>query len=89
MGSLSLPTLIAYGIAVILLLFIMSAFKTPARIFAKLILNAALGMLALVLVNSLGVLVNFHIPVNIYTIITTGVLGIPGFVLTVILTRLY
>jgi pro-sigmaK processing inhibitor BofA len=89
MGSISLPTLIAYGIAVILLLFIISAFKTPVRIISKLLLNSLLGLIALILVNSVGNYLSFHIPVNLYTIFTTGVLGIPGFVLVIILTRIF
>lgn len=89
MGSLNTPTLIAYGVAVVLLLFMVSAFKTPARIIARLLLNGVLGLLALILVNSAGNLINFHIPVNIYTIFITGILGIPGFVLTIILTRIF
>jgi inhibitor of the pro-sigma K processing machinery len=89
MGSLNMPTMIAYGVAVVLLLFIVSAFKTPARIIAKLLLNGVLGLLALIMVNSIGNLINFHIPVNVYTIFITGILGIPGIVLTIILTRIF
>jgi len=89
MGSISLPTLVAYGIAVILLLFIISAFKTPVRIIGKIVLNSLLGLIALVIVNSLGNFFSFHIPINLYTVFTTGILGIPGFVLVIILTHLF
>jgi pro-sigmaK processing inhibitor BofA len=89
MGSISLPTLIAYGIAVILLLFVISAFKTPVRIIGKIILNSLLGLIAIIIVNSIGNYLGFHIPVNLYTVFTAGILGIPGFVLVIILTRLF
>jgi len=89
MGSISLPTILAYGIAVILLLLIITAFKTPARIIAKFVLNAALGLLALIIINSLGNFINFHIPINAYTIFATGILGIPGFVLAVLLINIF
>jgi inhibitor of the pro-sigma K processing machinery len=55
----------------------------------RLVLNAVLGALALLLANWIGGMFGFHIAFNVYTAFIVGTLGIPGFVLLVILKLLF
>ena len=89
MGSISLPTLISYGIAIFILLLIITAFKAPVKIIIKLILNVAIGLFALIIINTMGNYINIHLPVNVYTILTAGFLGIPGVVVIFLITRMF
>ena len=55
----------------------------------RLILNAVLGALALLIVNWIGKPAGFHIAFNVYTAFIVGTLGVPGFILLVILKLLF
>lgn len=53
--------------------------------FLRIIFNSVLGALALYVVNIIGVNFNFHVGLNWYTVIGTGILGIPGVVLIIVM----
>lgn len=79
----------AFAAGFILLLVFSGLFLRPLKVVMKLVLNTLLGALALLLANLIGGLAGFHIAVNVYTAFIVGVLGIPGFVLLVILKLLF
>ena len=56
----------------------------PLKIIIKLILNSLLGGIIIVLINLIGVAVNLHIGLNIFTAIFVGILGIPGAILLIL-----
>lgn len=61
--------------------FFFAPFKYLARLFAWVVIGAAL----LTVVNLAGGLVGFHIAVNAFTVLTAGILNLPGVVLLVCL----
>lgn len=51
----------------------------------KIFFNSVLGALILYVINIIGANFNFHIGLNWCTVIGTGVLGIPGVVLIIVM----
>ena len=60
-------------------------FILPLKFIAKLFLNSLIGTGILLLINLIGGLFNFHIGLNLITIIFVSILGIPGAVLLTII----
>lgn len=82
-------TVLAYAAGLMVLLVFAGLFLKPIRVVMKLVLNTLLGALALFLANLIGGPAGFRIALNVYTAFIVGVLGIPGFVLLVILKLLF
>lgn len=68
--------------AVILMLRI---FTLPIRLFFRLLWNAIVGLVLLVIFNALGGLIGINIGVNLLTCLTAGILGIPGIILLLLI----
>ena len=68
---------------------IMWIFIKPVKIVLRLILNSVAGALALIIFNYVGSLWGISLGVNIFTAAVCGILGIPGFVLLLIIKWLY
>jgi inhibitor of the pro-sigma K processing machinery len=81
--------ILAYIVGIVLLFILGRLLLTPLKILLKLLFNSLLGAVAILLVNWIGGLVGFHIAFNIYTAFIVGTLGIPGFVLLVVLKLLF
>ncbi len=60
----------------------------PLRWVLKLGYNSLLGFISLWIFNLIGSFVDFHLPINIVTVLIAGILGIPGLILLIIL-RVY
>jgi len=60
-------------------------FFTPFRYLLRLFAWAVLGTVLLAAVNLVGGLVGLHIAINIFTVLTAGILNVPGVVLLVLL----
>lgn len=80
---------LAYIIGIILLLVLGRLLFVPLKVVMKLVYNALLGAAAIFLVNLAGGLFGFHVAFNIYTAFIVGALGIPGFILIVILKIIF
>jgi inhibitor of the pro-sigma K processing machinery len=81
--------ILAYGLGLILLFILGRIFIVPLKVVLKLVVNALLGAISIFLVNWVGGFFGFHIALNIYTAFIVGTLGIPGFVLLVILKLIF
>ena len=81
--------ILAYAIGIILLFILGRLLLVPLKVVMKLIYNALLGAIAILAVNFIGGLFGFHIALNIYTAFIVGTLGVPGFVLLVILKLIF
>lgn len=57
----------------------------PIRIVVKLALHAAAGLLSLILLNFLAPLSGVLIPVNAVTVLVSGIFGLPGTALLILL----
>ena len=87
--AMDLGVVLAYAVGIILLIIFGRLLLAPLKVVLKLILNSLLGAAAILLVNWAGSLIGFHIALNIYTAFIVGTLGIPGFLLLVILKLLF
>jgi inhibitor of the pro-sigma K processing machinery len=71
--------ILAFMAGLILMFILVRLFLKPLKVVMKLVLNALLGALALLIANWIGGLFGFHIALNVY----------PGFILLVILKLLF
>jgi len=55
----------------------------PVKLLFKLIINSAIGLLLLLLVNYGAAYFGFVLPINLITVLVAGFLGIPGILLLV------
>lgn len=78
-------TIIVYLACIIFLFLIGKFFILPLKIITKMIGNSILGAILIFIVNLIGGFYNFHIGLNIGTALITGILGIPGVILLIIL----
>lgn len=63
------------------LITLLRLFQAPLRLALKLLVNTALGFLALWAVNATAALTGIALGLNLWNALTIGILGVPGFVL--------
>lgn len=78
-------SIIIYLACIIGLFLLGRIFIIPLKSILKLIGNSVLGGILICVVNLIGGIFNFHIGLNIGTALITGILGVPGVILLVIL----
>lgn len=61
------------------------ALIAPIRLIVKLALHAAAGLLSLILLNFLAPFSGVLIPVNAVTVLVSGIFGLPGTALLILL----
>ena len=79
MDSFSIPLMLAAG--VLLLLLFIRIIRLPLRWLFKLALHAAVGFVALFVLNFLGSGIGIFLELNVFNAVITGVLGVPGVIL--------
>lgn len=76
---------IGYFLVAILGLYILvKVFAWPLKLLFKLIINAVLGVILLIIVNFIGQYFNFYIGINAITALIAGFLGVPGVIFLII-----
>ena len=75
----------AYIGCIVMLIIIGRLFIFPLKKIFKLIINSVIGTALIYIINLIGGNFNFHIGLNWWTILCTGILGIPGVILVVLL----
>lgn len=70
---------------VILLIIIGRLFISPIKFILKFLLNSVIGVLILFLISFLGKFIGLLININIFNIIVSAILGIPGIILILML----
>ena len=81
-------TIFIYLACLIVLFIIGRIFYLPLKHIFKLLLNSVIGGFLIYIVNIVGESFNFHIGLNVGTAIFTGMLGIPGVVVLILLKLL-
>lgn len=76
--------LIFFG-CLIAIIVIAKILAWPFKLILKLIVNIVLGGLLLLVVNTVGAGFGLHVPFNTITALVSGILGIPGVILLIIL----
>jgi len=77
--------ILAYIFGLILLYIAGWVLLGPLRFVFKIIFNSILGGIALIIINFFGGIIGLHIGVNFITALVTGMLGIPGISLILLL----
>lgn len=87
--EINYSVILAYAVGIILLFILGRVLLVPMKVVLKLVYNALLGAIALIVLNFVGGLLGFHITFNIITAFIVGILGIPGLILLVILELMF
>lgn len=74
-----------YIAGIIAACLLMVLFARPIRAIFKIAVNSAIGGVAIVIFNFVSQLFGFFIGVNALTALTVGILGMPGFVMLLML----
>lgn len=77
--------LCGYGLGFFLLYLLLRFLVLPAKIMLRFLLNAVLGGGLLFFLNFLGAAHGFYLPLNPLAALLIGFLGLPGFILLLIL----
>ena len=76
---------LAYALGLLLLYIVGKVLFIPFKIVAKLVYNAIIGGVVLLILNFFGGYIGLHIALNPVTAIVVGFLGVPGIVMLLIL----
>lgn len=76
-------------VCVLLIALLFKILKTPLKWAMKLLLNALSGFIALVVLNFFGAIVGLSLTINFLNCLVTGVLGLPGVILLLIIKYLF
>jgi len=77
--------ILAYAAGILFLFLIGKLLYIPGKILLKLLYNALLGAIVIIVVNLVGGLFSFHIALNIVSAFIVGLMGVPGLILIVAL----
>lgn len=83
--STELGILLAYAIGIFILYVIGYLFLVPIKFLVRLTINSLLGGVFILLVNWMGGSFGVHIPLNFFTAVLVGILGLPGAILLLFL----
>ncbi|MBR0597601.1 pro-sigmaK processing inhibitor BofA family protein [Clostridiales bacterium BAD-6] len=83
--STELGILLAYAIGIFALYVIGYMFLVPIKIMLRLVANSILGGIFIIVVNWIGTTWDVHIPLNVFTAVIVGILGLPGAILLLFL----
>ncbi len=87
--NIDYTAVLAYGLGIILLFILGRMLVVPLKFVMKLVYNALIGGAVLILINLIGGFFNYHMPVNFITAMITGLLGVPGIILLIILKQIF
>lgn len=81
---MELSTVIAFAIGLLLLYVVGILLVIPIKVIIKLIINGLIGGVTLFLFNLIGAYFGLHIPINAFSALIVGILGLPGVILLII-----
>ncbi len=82
---MDIKMLLVYFACVIAIFIIGKILFVPLKMIFKLILNSILGGILIWLINLAGITWGLHIGINVITMLTVGLLGVPGAVLLTVM----
>ncbi len=82
-------SILAYSVGLLLLVIFCRIFIRPIKWVLKLLINGILGGLILAAVNFVGGFAGLTIIINPLSALLSGLLGVPGIILVVILQYIY
>jgi len=78
-------TIMAYAFGLFLLYLVGRIMIMPLKILLKLIYNAIIGGIVLLILNFIGGYVGIHLALNAVTALVVGFFGVPGIIMLLIL----
>lgn len=76
-------------LSIVAVIVIAKIFSWPFRKIFKLVLNIALGLIMILIVNVFGQNIGLHIPFNIVTALISGILGLPGVICLIVINYIF
>ncbi|WP_213974093.1 pro-sigmaK processing inhibitor BofA family protein [Tepidanaerobacter acetatoxydans] len=83
--QIDLAAVLAYAFGLLLLYIVGRILIIPLKIVLKLMYNALIGGVVLLLLNVFGGYIGLHIALNPITALVVGFLGVPGVVMLLVL----
>ena len=77
--------ILAACLAVFFLIALLRIFRTPLRFAARLLVNTLLGFAALWAVHLTAAFTGIGLGINLFNALIVGVLGLPGFILLLLM----
>ena len=77
----TLYSLLAFAAGIFVLWLICKLLSVPLKIIWKLLVNAVIGAVVLLIFNFFGGMVGFAIPISPISALVAGILGIPGVII--------
>lgn len=78
------PVIGAYILGILLILILGRVMVFPLKVIFRLVYNGIIGGVTLWLVNVVGSLIGFHLPLTVWTALLVGFLGVPGVALLIL-----
>lgn len=85
MQALDFNSVMAFAFAALLVYLIARILLVPFKLIVKLVLNALIGGVLLVLFNLIGSPLGLSVGINVVTASIVGFLGIPGLILLILI----
>lgn len=82
---MGIEVIFGYIFGIMMLFLLAKLLLVPIKIIWRLAINALVGGVALFLLNIIGGFIGLHIQINIITALITGIFGVPGIVMILIL----
>lgn len=82
---MGIEVIFGYIFGIMMLFLLAKLLLVPIKIIWRLAINALVGGIALFLLNIIGGFIGLHIQINIITALITGIFGVPGIVMILIL----
>lgn len=76
--------IVAFLIGIAVLVVVLKLISLPFKIIIKFVINSIIGGIILAICANFGILINIYW----WTVVLTGLFGVPGFVISVIITIL-
>jgi inhibitor of the pro-sigma K processing machinery len=73
----------------VILFIIIRLLLGPLKVITRLFINCGIALALLILLNYVGLYLGFHMPINPVSIMSIGLLGVPGFMLVAMLSFLF
>lgn len=86
---MEIGVILATLLLLVILFLIIRLLLGPLKVITRFFIDCGLALLALIIVNYVGLYLGFHMPINPVSIMSIGVLGVPGFMLVALLSFLF
>ncbi len=75
--------ILGIAVSIVVVFYLVKALSKPFRSLGKVAARSAVAFFAIWAINVLGGFVGFHLGLNLYSVLSVGLLGLPGAALLV------